>query len=235
VGVQDVPVLDALPDAPVAVSINLDLAEQNLRDDPLIVRGIAHVVNADHQPVTTKQEADGAAMLLAIIAAGIKSGEAKLEAWAREPNRKLGDVRALVTKALAPLVAAKERLAEKLVTWRQSEQVLAADVAATEARRLQEARAARAEGKVPPGPAVEVYPESPPTTFDTPHGQVTINARWTSRITDPSLLPDEYWTPDPKAVAEAVRRGVRVIPGCDIYQKDHISVRDADMGATDGT
>lgn len=229
--VDETPMVDTASDAPVELHVKLDVVEQNLRDHPIMVRGVAHISAADTCEVLSRQGADSAAAVVAILAAAVRQGEQMMDEWAREPGRKLGEVRALVKKALAPLEAAKDRLAEKLVTWRQSEQVLAADVAAAEARRLREARAARAEGKSPPGPAVEVYPEIPPTTFDTPHGQVIIAQRWTHRIVDPSLVPDEFWKPDPAAINEAVRQGKRIIPGVEVYQKDHIAVRLAGEGS----
>lgn len=227
-------IMDPLPDTPVELALNLDLAEQNLRDDPLIVRGNAHVESAEKQVVTTNEDAMAAATLLAILTAAIKRSDDAMERWSRQPQRGLTKVRALINQVVAPLVTAKDRLAERLVTWRQSEQVLATESAALEARRLQDARAARAEGRSPPGPPVEVYPQMPPTTFDTPHGQVTIAGRWTHRVLAPADLPDEFWCPDERAIADAVRRGVRIIPGVDIYQKDHVSVRVAEEVDADG-
>lgn len=228
------PALDDSADEPVSVKVNIDIAEQNLRDDPLMVRGYAMAPLADEVEVTDKMSADNAAAVLAIIATAIKAGEERLEVWSREPGRRLGQVRALVKLAVAPLVTAKDRLAEKLVVWRQSEQVLAMDAAAETARQAQEARVARAEGKPPPGPPVEVYPELPPTTFDTPDGQVTITSRWTHRIVEPNEVPDEFWKPDPVAINEAIRQGQRHIPGVEVYQKDSVGVRTSSSVVADG-
>jgi hypothetical protein len=38
-------------------------------------------------------------------------------------------------------------------------------------------------------------------------------------------VPDEFWKPDAVAINASIRGGKRHIPGCEVYQKDSISIR----------
>jgi hypothetical protein len=54
---------------------------------------------------------------------------------------------------------------------------------------------------------------------------VATRKRWAATVTDETLMPREYLRVDVRAINEAVRQGVREIPGVRIEQVDNLAVR----------
>jgi hypothetical protein len=75
---------------------------------------------------------------------------------------------------------------------------------------------AKAEAEPPPPPA---EPE-PPKVTRTEHGAAHQRKVWTYAVEDESQLPREYLTVDHKKIGQAVKDGVRNIPGLSIYQEN---------------
>lgn len=48
---------------------------------------------------------------------------------------------------------------------------------------------------------------------------------WTFEVTDPLLVPTQYWTLDEKKIRAAVKAGTREIPGVSIFQDMKIAIR----------
>lgn len=80
-------------------------------------------------------------------------------------------------------------------------------------------------------PATIVFPVPPPPvseplrTVKTSAGLVSTRKRWTFEVLDLSVVPREYLMLNERAVREAIRQGVREIPGLRIYEEDDVVVR----------
>jgi hypothetical protein len=89
------------------------------------------------------------------------------------------------------------------------------------ADRRQERAEARAEakGEDAPPPAIPLPTvEAPPRTVQTASGASTIKLVWKYEVTNENELPREWLMPNEKAIAAAVRAGIRSIPGVRVYQ-----------------
>jgi hypothetical protein len=69
-----------------------------------------------------------------------------------------------------------------------------------------------------------VLPPVVPTMTKASLGSATVKKVWAFEITAPADVPREYLTVDEKKIREAVRAGVREIPGVRIYQDDQLAV-----------
>ena len=105
---------------------------------------------------------------------------------------------------------AKVRAAEMEQLRKQQE-----ETRALQARIDEEARAANVDTVVVP------IPKAVPTsnTVHTSTGKATTVSRWVCRITDAASVPREYCTPTQTLLNDAVKAGIRNIPGCTIEQE----------------
>ena len=104
---------------------------------------------------------------------------------------------------------------------RKAEQ--AAQKAAEKIQRELDAEA-EAAGVAPVKVDVQVAPEAPKVTR-TSEGSSHIQKRWKFKITDDSLVPRQYLSPDEKLIKAAVDQGIREIPGVDIFQDSTVAIR----------
>jgi fused signal recognition particle receptor len=117
--------------------------------------------------------------------------------------------------------AARDELAQRR-TAREANEAVAAAHAREEAAR-------EAEQAVKDAPAVEV-PETqlaPVAPLSSSSGSVASRKRWVAEVVDATKVPREYWAVDQKKINQAVRDGVREIPGVRIQQVDELAVRTA--------
>lgn len=56
-------------------------------------------------------------------------------------------------------------------------------------------------------------------------GTASVRKRWEFGITDPTAIPREYLMVDEKKIREAVKAGVRSIPGVNIFETSDIAIR----------
>lgn len=85
---------------------------------------------------------------------------------------------------------------------------------ATQARQLEAAKTAFEAGDDQAAEAiVEIIDQRPVLTPGT-----SAKTIWKHEVTDPAAVPREYCTPDDKAIAFAVKSGVRSIPGVRVYE-----------------
>ncbi|MDI6854020.1 MAG: hypothetical protein QME75_10525 [Deltaproteobacteria bacterium] len=141
--------------------------------------------------------------------------------YLREVNnffKKFTDPLQAIEKSMGRLLAAYRKLQENERRRKAAEQE-------AEARRLQEqleaeAQAAAAEGK-PYEPVTVVAPlvTEVPKVTRTAEGSAQQRKRWVGRIVNPELVPREYCEPSQKLINQAVRAGVREIPGCVIEEE----------------
>jgi hypothetical protein len=100
----------------------------------------------------------------------------------------------------------------------QSEEAMAAgDIATAEAL----------EEKAMAVQSAAVYvPATVPVAPAKPKGAATKQV-WKCRVVDPSLVPDEYWVLNEKALdayAKAMKEGAK-LPGCEFFAEDNLSIR----------
>ncbi len=57
-------------------------------------------------------------------------------------------------------------------------------------------------------------------TTRTGFATMTVIKKWVGKVSDASLVPDEYWTLDQKKIDQAVASGVRFIKGVEIFQEN---------------
>jgi len=78
---------------------------------------------------------------------------------------------------------------------------------------------AKKEGITAPK-VVDVVPPKPETVVHTAGGHSQhLRKEWKGEIVEPEKVPREYCVPDQKLINQAVRMGVREIPGVKIYEK----------------
>ena len=56
-------------------------------------------------------------------------------------------------------------------------------------------------------------------------GKLTKVKKWVWELENEALIPREYLSLDSKKVDEAVKQGVRNIPGIKVFEKEEISMR----------
>ena len=71
----------------------------------------------------------------------------------------------------------------------------------------------------------EVAPSTPAATVRSSIGTATVRKVWTFELTDQQLVPRAYLSVNEPAIREAVRAGVREIPGVRIYQDEQLAGR----------
>lgn len=74
-------------------------------------------------------------------------------------------------------------------------------------------------------PTIEALPAQAPATVKSSIGSATIRKVWTFKIDDPNLIPRAYLSINEGNIREAIRAGVREIPGVRIYQREEIAGR----------
>jgi hypothetical protein len=142
-------------------------------------------------------------------------------------------LKAKMTAYQAALVREREAAARAEAARREAEARAAAEKRAAELRREMEAKAAteaekaeaeararavaEAEAKAALMAAAPPPPEAP-RTVRTEAGAAQLVKKWTFRVSDPALVPREYLALDERKVREAIRAGVREIPGLEIYE-----------------
>ena len=111
------------------------------------------------------------------------------------------------------LDAARKTLESKIIAFqtKQRQDAEAAQAAAIAAA----ARETKDTGVLTPVTAQAM--EKPATTVTAPSGQASSSTRWAYEITDKEKVPKEYWIVNEKAIAAAVRAGVRQMAGVRIY------------------
>jgi septal ring factor EnvC (AmiA/AmiB activator) len=123
----------------------------------------------------------------------------KLDREAEEANRKIREEAA--------------RKAEEEARARAASQ---AEIEAAKNKAEEDARAREIEA---PKVLDPIIPKEESVTR-TEAGTAHIRKEWKAEITTPSEVPREYCSPDMKLINAAVKGGVRVIPGVNIYEKE---------------
>jgi hypothetical protein len=104
-------------------------------------------------------------------------------------------------------------------TRQRLELAKAQEAARKEAARIQAEIDANAAAAGVPAPVVvaPVLPEAP-AAIRTEEGSASQRKEWTFEVVDPQEVPREYLLVDERAIRDAVRRGIRQIPGVNIFE-----------------
>jgi len=182
--------------------------------------GAALIAMANHHGVENQTEADEANEILKKITHGLKLMEEKRKSFTAPLNQSLKEINETFKQMALPVNAAKTALSDRLMSWRRQEQARideerAKAVREEERRRkIQEAHAAK--GHVVKEDITPVAKPIPFSVNDTTKTRLT----WTYEIEDDTKIPRDYLTVNGPAITQAVRAGVRDIPGVKIFQKE---------------
>jgi len=158
---------------------------------------------------------------------------AELEAARTLAVKPLNDEVRSINAAFKPLTQKLEvaisELRKRIETYRARARAEAEAAArkAAEDRAALEAKAMEAAAAGLPVPAIITeVPQAPPAK--TAHGAIGSTSGsmvWEFEVSDFALVPREYLSVNEKAIREAVRLGVRTIPGVRIFQREKVSFR----------
>lgn len=115
-----------------------------------------------------------------------------------------------------PLKEAEQVIKEKLLSYHQELRQKAEEEAKEKAKKNEEV------AKKLNLPKVETKPEEVPNQAKGTIGTSYIQKRWTFELTDKEEVPREYLMLDNVSINNAIKAGVREIPGLRIYQKETI-------------
>ncbi|MFP4087736.1 MAG: hypothetical protein ACLFUL_13185 [Desulfobacteraceae bacterium] len=167
-----------------------------------------------------KQAVDGAARAKRLT----KDLEAQRKAVIKDPDRFVRDVNAFVRSFKRPLDEVVNTLRQKIGGYQYQKELERRKIEKAmqeEARKLQERlKKEAAESGVEPPPITPAPAPKPDNVTRTEGGaSASIKTQWTGEIVDPEAVPREYCSPDEKKIRQAVKDGVREIPGVKIYEK----------------
>jgi len=207
---------------PVVANSNVILTRFDAEVDNLLMLVQAHQVNGP--------DSQGQAVILAgnakKINAAIEKIRVDLVAPALEHQRK---VNALAKGYQDKLKAAENDLKHKIASYQQKvemERRKDESAALEAARKLQEEvnRDAKKAGVAPVQVLAQVIAPQP-VKIRTEVGTAYQHTEWRHEIIDTSLVPKEYLMVDERKIREAIKAGVRDIPGCRIYEEKSIRMR----------
>ena len=128
-------------------------------------------------------------------------------------------------EVLAPLAERESKLNVAILGYRQKQQAEAAEAQ----RKANEAYDREVEKAIEKGKDVSLIAppkqvEAPAKTVDAGIANVTFRKVKKFEVTNPDLIPDEYWVIDETKLGKVIRAGVEV-PGCRIWDEEVTSVR----------
>jgi hypothetical protein len=167
-----------------------------------------------------KQAVDAAAQAKRLV----NDLEDKRKTVIREPDKFVRNVNSFVRTFRQPLDQVVDTLRGKIGQYQYSKEIKRRKVEAAmreEAAKLQaklKAEAAQAGIEAPPVMPVPV-PRPDSTTRTESGASASIRTAWSGEITDPDQVPREYCSPDQAKINQAVKAGLREIPGVRIFEK----------------
>lgn len=164
--------------------------------------------------IKTTEDVESASQFLKKISDNLKVIESKRLEFTAPLNQSLKSINDTFKRVKEPLMKAKEEVSSKILTWRRAEQER---IAKEEQRRQAIQKAHEAQGHNVNAPVTMARPEN---TI----GNTQVRKVWTFEITDFSQVPDSYKGIDRVAVNNAIRAGVREVPGLKIYQEETMAI-----------
>jgi nucleotide-binding universal stress UspA family protein len=142
----------------------------------------------------------------------------------KDPDRFVRDVNAFVRVFRKPLDQVVEVLRGKIGGYQFAKEVERRKIAKAmeeEARQLQEKLKAEAKEAGIEAPPVMPVPAPKPESITRTEGgaSASIRNQWVGEIQNPDQVPREFCSPDQQKINQAVKAGIREIPGCRIYER----------------
>lgn len=193
------------------------------------------MVQAEKYEVDSAEMVDEASVFLKKVRDTEKAIEAKRLEFTAPLNQSLKALNDTFKKLKEPLDDAKRLVTNKILVWRkvEAERVRIEEEARRKAeeekvRKIQEALKAEVDAKKKQEIIKEIIKtEEPKPVIEQPKnkiGNVQTRKVWTYKVIDDSKVPDEYRAVVPQLVNQAIRDGVRDIPGLKIYQEEKLSI-----------
>lgn len=164
----------------------------------------------------------------------LKQIEAKIEDLRKNLVKPYNDrVKAIndtAKKISAPIEAGKKAIANKIVSW-QTEERMKAEAEAEQRRKDAEAEAERVrqndESTLEDVAKAEVKVEIASAPVKLSGAMKTISTReiWKFRIVDANKIPREYLQPNEVLIGSAVRGGLRILDGVEIYSESSAVIK----------
>ena len=135
-----------------------------------------------------------------------------------------------IKKTTVPVENAIKKLTDKILDFKRIEQQKQNDlIRIAEQKRIELVeRAIKEQGGAAPNkiiqvPAESMAPIAKPVNLNLSVGGMAVKKHWTFREIDPNLYPRQYLKLDEVAVNGDIKKGVREIPGLEIYEKEILS------------
>lgn len=187
-------------------------------------RNIDIITKADRQEIISQSDVDNANIILKHLSNQLKMIEQKRKTFTQPLNQSLKEINNTFRELVRPLQSAKDILDQKVMAWRREEQekirIEQERIAKEQERRRKIQEAHKEKGHEVSEPVVMTKPE-PLRTTDT----TTTRKDWKHEILDEAKIPREYLVIHEGKIREAIRRGVREIPGIRIYQKETMVIK----------
>lgn len=181
-------------------------------------------IQVEAQQIANQADVDTANIILKHISVQMKTIEAKRKTFTQPLNQSLKEINSTFKTLMEPLQTAKSILTQKVMTWRQEEQrkirIEQERIAKEEERRRKIQEAHKEKGHEVSEPIVMAKPKLLEETDTTSTRKV-----WKFKIIEMGKIPREYLIVNESFVREAIRRGVRVIPGIRIYQDEIMVIK----------
>jgi len=198
--------------------------------DPQIEEMRAKAESVQVQDTETMEQASELAAQTRQIKKAIESARKR---YVENPNQFVKNVNSIAKKYTNKFDEMERGLKKKIAAYQDE---LERKRKEEERRRQEEERKrreaeeqAKAKGEEPqPEPAPQEEPEpqpEPPRSVQTDYGKTFTKKVWTFEVQDESQVPREYLVVDQKKIRQAVKDGVREIPGVSIYQETQTNIR----------
>jgi len=182
------------------------------------------VIQAENQWIVSQADVDKANIILRNITKQMKAIEKKRKSFTQPLNQSLGEINSTFKELVKPLEIAKDILTQKVMDWRDTEkQKIQAEqerIRKEEERRRKIQEAHKEKGHEVSEPIVMAKPK-PLKETDTTH----IRKVWEFEIIEMAKIPHEYLMVNKSFIREAIRNGVRIIPGIRIYQEERMVIK----------
>ena len=169
--------------------------------------------------VTDEPSSKYATDLLSFIKKAHRKIEAKRKFFVAPLNEHVKDINNFFKSMTEPLKNYEGAIKDKMLSYHRECQMREA------ARQREEQAKADAMAKDLSLPKVEIEQKEVKTQTQGSMGKTYVQKVWTYDVVDIGLVPKDYIVIGTSAVGNAIRSGIRDIPGLKIYQKETIGSR----------
>lgn len=192
-----------------------EIAELEIHNENIIAATEGHQIES-------QKDVDSANVFIKQISGQLKKIEEKRKTFTQPLNQSLKEINKTFKELTKPLEKIKSILAQKVMVWRKQEQdKIRAEqerIEKEEERRRKIQEAHEKKGHEVAEPVVMKRPEPLQETDTTQTRKV-----WKFEIV--GIIPLEYMTVNEVEIREAIRSGIREIPGIRIYQEEIMVIK----------